>query len=159
MRLSLTTLLDAPTERAWRHLQKPTLLEFVAAPLLTFDPLDPSSFPETFEDGDEILVDLKLLGWIPLGTQTIRVAVGDVDDTPGARLYTMRDEGTGEVASTWDHTITLRETPDGKTAYTDEVDVDAGVLTPFVWLFAHAFYRYRQARWRTLVEDDFDPLE
>ena len=32
----------------------------------------------------------------------------------------------------------------------------AGVLTPFIWLFAQLFYRHRQSRWRRLVANGFD---
>jgi len=35
--------------------------------------------------------------------------------------------------------------------YTDEIDIGAGALTPFVWAYAHLLYRYRQWRWRRLA--------
>jgi hypothetical protein len=37
----------------------------------------------------------------------------------------------------------------------DTVEVRAGVLTPFIWLFAQLFYRHRQRRWRALVARRF----
>jgi hypothetical protein len=152
--LAITTLLDAPTGRAWEAVRTPALLEHVAAPLVAFEPVDPPSFPERWV-GRDYLVALTLFGVLPLGTQTIRITIPGADDRPGAQLYRIRDDGTGRIAATWDHLITLRETPDGKTAYTDEVTVDAGVLTPLVWLFAAVFYRYRQHRWRRLVANGF----
>jgi len=39
----------------------------------------------------------------------------------------------------------------GRCGYTDQIDIQAGILTPPIWLFAHIFYRYRQRRWRHLV--------
>ena len=51
----------------------------------------------------------------------------------------------------WDHWITVAPNPDGSTDYRDEVEISAGVLTPFVWIFAQLFYRHRQRRWRGLA--------
>jgi hypothetical protein len=154
VKTTVSTLLDAEPERVWAELQRPALLEYVAAPLVAFEPVDPGSFPKRWEDG-EYRVAMLLFGVIPLGEQTIRTSRPRVDDTEGEQFYQIRDEGTGQLISVWDHLISVRETPDGKTVYTDEVEVEAGVLTPLVWLFAAVFYRYRQRRWRTLVENDF----
>jgi ligand-binding SRPBCC domain-containing protein len=149
-RLELTTILDAPPERVWAAVRTPAVLEHVAAPLVTFEPVEPPAFPETWDE-DEYLVAIRLFGVLPLGRQWVRVRYVTVRETPGEQFYQLRDDGSGSLASTWDHRITLRETADGVTAYTDEVRVEAGVLTSLVWLFAHAFYRYRQRRWRRLV--------
>ncbi|MFC7227667.1 hypothetical protein N0B31_09660 [Salinirubellus salinus] len=148
--LELTTILDAQPERVWAAVRTPALLEHVAAPLFTFDPVDPPAFPETWGE-DEYLVAMRLFGVLPLGRQWVRTERLAARETPGEQFYQLRDDGSGTLASTWDHRITLRETADGVTAYTDEVRVEAGVLTPLVWLFANGFYRHRQRRWRRLV--------
>jgi len=36
------------------------------------------------------------------------------------------------------------------------VTIKAGVLTPFVWLFARLFYAHRQRRWATLAAKGFN---
>ncbi|NBB24765.1 DUF3703 domain-containing protein [Porphyrobacter sp. SLTP] len=41
--------------------------------------------------------------------------------------------------------------PNGGTHYSDEVEVSAGALTPFIWAFAQIFYWHRQRRWRGLA--------
>lgn len=154
MKLTVTTLLDAAPERVWDEVQRPDLLEYVAAPVIEFDPVDSESFPERWDEGD-YRAAMRLFGVLPLGEQTIRISEERVDDTDGAQFYQLRDDGTGELISVWDHLISVRETPDGKTVYTDEIEVRAGVLTPLVWLFAAVFYRHRQRRWRKLVESGF----
>ena len=68
----------------------------------------------------------------------------------------LRDDGTGQLATMWDHTIRVEPGLGGGTEYTDIVEVRAGVLTPFVWIFAEVFYRHRQRRWRALVKRGFD---
>jgi len=35
------------------------------------------------------------------------------------------------------------------------VDIEAGLLTPFIWLFSQVFYRHRQRRWQALVKRQF----
>jgi uncharacterized membrane protein len=68
----------------------------------------------------------------------------------------LRENGSGQLATVWDHTIRVEPSSDGGTQYTDVVEVRAGVLTPFVWAFAQVFYHHRQRRWRALVKRGFD---
>lgn len=51
----------------------------------------------------------------------------------------------------WRHTLTVQPLSPTGSRYTDVIELDAGVLSAPVWLYAHVFYRYRQARWRALV--------
>jgi hypothetical protein len=49
-----------------------------------------------------------------------------------------------QVLPGWRHRIRL--------VSADKIEIHAGALTLAVWAFAHAFYRYRQARWRALAK-------
>lgn len=149
MRVALTTTLGAPADRVWEEVQTSRLLSYVAAPLVRFRPTNPSELPVTWADG-AYEVRMLLFGWLPAGRQLIRIS----HSTDG-RARILRDDGTGQLAKTWDHTIRVEPDARGGTAYTDVVDVRAGVLTPFVWLFAHVFYGHRQRRWRMLVRRGF----
>jgi hypothetical protein len=40
---------------------------------------------------------------------------------------------------------------DGNALYMDRIEIEAGVMTLPVWLFANVFYRYRQMKWRKLL--------
>jgi hypothetical protein len=44
----------------------------------------------------------------------------------------------------------------GGTLYRDQVTIQAGMFTPFIWLFAQLFYRHRQRRWRQLARTGFN---
>ena len=125
MQVSLTSLFDAPPERVWKEVQKPATLEYVAHPLLQFKPTEPPYFPEQWNEGS-YRVRQYLFGVIPLGTQTISISILKGDTAPDNQLYQIRDDGSGTFVSTWDHIVTIRETPDGKTAYTDDVTIDSG---------------------------------
>ena len=57
----------------------------------------------------------------------------------------------GGAVKKWNHRITVDERGPWRSFYTDEIEIGAGLLTPFVWAYAHLFYRYRQWRWRRLA--------
>jgi hypothetical protein len=60
------------------------------------------------------------------------------------------------VVRRWDHLIRVEPADGGRTRYSDTIEVEAGALTPLVWLFAKLFYRHRQRRWRTIVAEARD---
>jgi hypothetical protein len=157
MQARLSTELECTPERAWIEVLRPELLLFVSWPLMTFTPLDPESFPATWDDG-RYLVSLRALGFIPLGKQWIDVSKPTVETTPGKQRYQIRDDGKGTLVSQWGHTITIAETEAGHTQYIDEIVVDAGILTPLIWVYAKLFYRYRQFRLRLLVNQRFGSI-
>lgn len=152
----VTTLLDCPPERAWEEVQKPYLLRYVAAPLLRFEAVRPTAFPERWREG-KYLVRIKLFSIFPLGAQWIGIEFPP-NPTPGVS-YQVRDNGHGQLMRVWDHLITLESAPDGRTRYTDRVEVNAGLLTPFAWFFAKLFYRHRQRRWRKLAKRNFTSVQ
>lgn len=154
MFVMLSTELDAPADAVWREVCRPRLLRYVSAPFQTFDAVEPPEWPEVWRGGT-YHVRLRLLGVVPLGEQAIVLAFPAVPATPGPERYELHDQGHGRLAHTWDHLITVQARPDGRTTYRDRVEVRAGLLTPLVWLFAQAFHRHRQRRWRTLVRQRF----
>jgi hypothetical protein len=89
-----------------------------------------------------------LFGIIPLGRQWIIVSRPNAQ---GEQARQLLDDGQGDVAKVWRHSITVRTLSPGTTAYRDDVEVSAGLLTPLVWAFAFVLYRWRQSRWRGLI--------
>lgn len=154
MLVEITTTLDITPQRAWQEVQTTRLLNYIVSPLVTFEPVEPRVFPAVWQER-KYLVSMKLFGWIPFGKHYINISTPVRSEAPGLQTYQIRDEGFGDVIKKWDHLITIREMTDGRTQYTDRVEVQAGVLTPFVWVFAIIFYRYRQRNWRKLVHTDF----
>lgn len=148
MKVALSTNIDLPPGEVWRRVQTPELLMHIAAPLVRFHMVNPAH-ASNFGEQERFLVDLTLFGVLPFGKQWI-VPTVHMDD---AAIWPkkLRDNGYSALITTWDHWITVE--PDGErgTRYRDEVEVKAGLLTPFVWLFAQVFYRHRQRRWRALA--------
>lgn len=151
MIVRIATRLSARPERVWQEVQTPRLLIHVAFPLLTFRSREPGGFPATWADGPH-RVRMRLLGLVPLGAQTIEMSRGRT----AAGGYWIRDAGHGSLVRLWDHLITIDPAGEGRTEYVDRVDVRAGPLTPLVVVFAQAFYRWRQHRWRRLAEGGFN---
>src|SRR5205814_10309082 len=88
---------------------------------------------------------IYLFGIIPLGTHTIFL---ERIDSEAREIQSRESEW---LVRRWDHLIRVRPAADGQTLYSDEILIEAGWLTAFVWLFAHWFYRHRQRRWRRVA--------
>lgn len=148
MKVDFTTELACPLGEAITHAITTRLLKFIAYPLVHFTPIEPRPWPATWAEGT-YWVGVRILGLVPFGKQAIVISLPESAD--GFRL---RDYGHSTLVKVWDHTTSI-STADGRTRYRDTVTIDAGVLTWPVWLFAQAFYRHRQRRWRQLAARGF----
>lgn len=148
-----TIFLPCPPAQCLAEVQTPRLLIHVASPLVRFIPVQPNAFPATWE-AKPYLVSMRLFGWLPIGRQVIDISRRDRSAEMGHFHIEFRDNGHGTLISGWDHLITIEAAAQG-CKYTDRVEVKAGLLTPFVWLFAWFFYRHRQRRWQRLAEAGF----
>lgn len=157
MKVELSTTLKAPAEQVWRWVQRPALLHWVAAPLVRFRPIQPTTLPEVWEDG-EVRVSMLIFGVLPMGTQVIRIhrEEGLAGDRSARSLV---DMGEGDLVKAWHHRIRVVPESAGTTHYTDSVVVEAGPPTLFVWMFAQVFYRHRQRRLRDLARGGFKNVE
>lgn len=140
------SLLNASPQFVWRKLRAVETLSHVSAPILYFQPQTADPLPEKWLPGDSITVDLFALGFLPVGSHTI--ALQAIDDA----AMTMRTMEHGVAAQVWNHQITVADAGDGRARYSDEVGIYAGALTPLIAAFAHFFYRWRQTRWRGVVQ-------
>lgn len=150
MRVQRTSVFDASAERVWAEVQTSRLLMHVAAPLIVFAPAGGARLPDVWTPG-RYRVWMWLFGILPMGRQW--VCIEHIDVPPGH--YGIRDNGAGDLVRIWDHVITIEPMDEGRCRYTDRVDVKAGLLTPFIWVFARVFYGHRQRRWRALIGRNF----
>lgn len=88
---------------------------------------------------------MYFLGLIPLGHHTIEF------ETIDSQRRTIISNEHGRITNEWKHRITIENLENNKIQYTDEVEIEAGLLTFPVWIFANLFYRYRQWRWRGVL--------
>ena len=148
MLVDIATYLPCKPGVAIDYVNSPGLLVHIAKPLVTFVAIEPPQFPVTWAD-DTYWVSMRLFGIIPLGRQAVVIS------HPPSNTFTLRDNGRSALIQKWDHVITIAPAGSG-THYRDQVTIEAGLLTPLVWLFALFFYRHRQRRWRQPVDAGFD---
>ncbi|MEM6538958.1 MAG: hypothetical protein AAF668_14660 [Pseudomonadota bacterium] len=144
------TILDTTPDRLFEEVSKSAALLHVSKGMMSFTPIDPPHFPELWEER-KYLVSMKFAGALPIGTQIIGIEI----PPPSDGRYFVRDNGYSDTIKKWDHMITIEPTGDGRSAYEDRLDIDAGWRTPFVAAFAKAFYAHRQRNWKKLVDSGF----
>jgi len=145
MKAKIATTLSTSEARMWEELRKISTLMHVASPILIFRPRDEEELPEQWEVGKQYSLCMSAFGIIPLGKHSIVVKRID----PVNREIETHESDT--LTKTWDHLLRVTKIDESRVRYTDEVEIKAGVLTVFIWLFAHVFYRHRQRKWRKLL--------
>jgi hypothetical protein len=141
----ISTVFDCTGKQFWDRIIKPKSLQFVAAPLLRFEPLVAGELDGEWVVGKTYVVRLSFLGFLPMGQHRIKIVT--IDRTTN----TIESQENGSLARVWNHTMHFYPSGAGQLRYTDEIEIMAGVLTPFIWAFAHLYYRHRQRRWKELL--------
>ena len=139
-----TSIFPAKREEVFIRLQRLETLRFIAAPYASFTPVDKSA-DFRWQAGSRLSYRFRLFGLIPYGTHTICIERFD-ENAVQSREF-------NEHVPVWNHRITLKDLGTS-TEYTDEVEIRAGWKTPFVWLWAKAFYGHRQRKWIRLLKTD-----
>lgn len=144
--VTVTTLLDAPPQAVWRAVTTPAGFRFVTRGLVELSGLDARAATAEWTQGTTVTGRLRVLG-VPFSHH--RITLESIDHE---RRSLRSDEGGGPIRS-WRHLITVHDVADDPTrcSYTDTIEINAGLLTPVITLFAHAFYRLRQQRWRRIA--------
>lgn len=131
-------------------------LDYIAKPMVVFEPIDPNGFPENWKNG-EYLAKMKLFGIIPFSSQTIVI---EKIKEKNPNEFILRDNGFSSLINTWDHWIFIRKTKnENLVRYIDRIEIHAGILTIFIVIFASIFYRWRQFRWKKLIRNHFKEID
>ena len=137
-----SSVFPARREAVFARLQRLETLQFIAAPYASFTPVDQSADVQ-WRVGSRSAYRFRLFGLIPYGTHTIRIERFDEE--------VVQSREGNEHVPVWNHRITLKDLGTS-TEYTDEVEIEAGWKTPFIWLWAKAFYAHRQRKWIRLLK-------
>jgi ligand-binding SRPBCC domain-containing protein len=141
MRCFVQTHLTAPADAVWAAVKKPQTLVHVTRGFLGFSGSD--RFPAVWNIGQKLETRLWFFHILPGWKHILTVA--EVNDN---EKLIRSHEYSGFY--TWDHIIRVADDSSG-CGYSDEIEIRAGLMTLFIWLFANVFYRYRQMRWRKLA--------
>ena len=144
MKATITSQLNISPEDAWYLVKKSSTLIFITKGLLSFS--DNDHFPAEWVEDSTVASRLRFFGLIPAWKHQLhfqKVSDSELEITT---------EEQGGIVSKWKHRIKISSMHKGATSlYSDEIEIEAGLLTPIVWLYANLFYRYRQLRWKRLV--------
>jgi hypothetical protein len=143
MHVQLKLVLDCPPEAAWNAISSPAVFSDVSFPLVEFEPLDGSSFPEFWEEGSHPVRARAMFGLIDAGSQDIDVVFRELH---GMRIFEDRGgplSGPLTVITRWRHRMVIASWPDGRTLFRDRLEFSAGLLTPVVWIAMWAFWQWR----------------
>ncbi|MGB4610083.1 MAG: hypothetical protein WBH77_05605 [Saccharofermentanales bacterium] len=138
-----TTLFQADKKVVFQKLKSLKTLQYIAAPYARFIPLQNNQNIE-WKEGSSFSFRLYLFGIIPFGIHTINVLSFNEDTGLNTNEY-------NKYVPVWNHRIYLEYVDQKTTRYTDEVEIVAGWKTPFVALWAKAFYTHRQRKWQKLL--------
>lgn len=136
-----TSIFPASRDAVFERLQRLETLQYIARPYASFEPIGTTESIWTVDSVSSYRFRLFCL--IPYGTHTIRI-VRFAPEGVSSR------EGNEHVP-VWNHDITMRPLDGARTEYTDRVEIKAGWKTPFIWLWANAFYAHRQRKWIRLL--------
>ena len=138
-----TSLFPAAKETVFAKLKELHTLQYIAKPYAAFVPEDGQD-NIVWEENTVFSFHFKLFCVVPLGIHTIHVISFSSSDG----IYTQENN---PHVPTWNHRIILEQMDQDKTKYTDEVEIGAGWKTPFIYLWAKAFYTHRQRKWIKLL--------
>jgi hypothetical protein len=145
MKVSITSTIEASAEEAWNLVKQSNTLLYITRGLMGFKPIE-SELPKEWLEGNTEQLRIMLFGVIPAWRH--QISFKKISD----KNMDMLTHESGGVVNTWNHLINVKPLDASSCTYTDDVEIKAGLFTPFIWLYAHVFYRYRQLRWRSWVK-------
>jgi len=139
----VSSILPAPADVIWDKLGNIETLRYIAAPYAYFTPEDKAGM--IWREGETARFYLKLFGFLSFGIHTINVVQFDKN------TYSIYTNEHNKSVPVWNHRIILEKTDDGRTQYTDEVEICAGWKTVCVYWWSVLFYKHRQRKWLQLL--------
>lgn len=115
----------------------PESLKFICRPRLYFTAEAGDTVKEKWQHGDT--AQLKVWGYecLPFGNHTIHLERVD------PQQFGIQSREKGSLVQIWGHRITMQETEPGRTRYTDQMVIYAGMLTRLVAWWSMGLYKHR----------------
>lgn len=143
--VSITTKLPLSADEAWQTLTRKSTFLYITRGMVGYSGAE--AWPERlFCPRASIVMKLRLFHFLPPTPHFVEIVRVDED----ARQVETRE--SGGIVRIWKHHMQVEAIHSNLCRYTDRIEIQAGLLTPAVWLFAILFYRYRQMRWRMHVQ-------
>ena len=147
MRAVITSVFNTDAETAWKNVQLSKTMFYICDGLLAFKR---HNLPEKFTIDSEAQCDIQFFNKLPGWKHYWKISDINYEG------MVIDSEEHGGLVKRWHHIIRINPLSSTQCSYTDEIEIKAGLLTPFVWLWAKLFYRYRQWRWKKLIRLNFN---
>jgi hypothetical protein len=140
-----STHLEAAADVIWGAVKTPAAFRRVTRGLLRMPAIQQRD--DDWREGETVVGWVFLFGFIPFSRHHLHVA--RIDES--SRVLSSREHGG--LITVWNHDIEVTAIDELSCRYRDRVEIEAGLLTPIIVLYAHWFYLMRQRRWRALARE------
>jgi hypothetical protein len=143
--VEMSTVLEATADAVWTKVKTPSAFRKVTRGLLAMPAI--VGRRDDWHEGETVVGWVFLFGFLPFSRHHLHIA--RIDES--TRVLSSRE--FGGLISVWNHEIEIVPIDSQTCRYRDQVEIDAGVVTTVVVLYARFFYRMRQRRWRALARE------
>ena len=139
-----STRLEASADAVWAAVKTPAAFRTVTRWLLVMPVIGGRA--DEWREGETVVGWVFLFGVVPFSRHHLQIAA--IDES----TLTLSSREHGGLLRSWNHDIEVTPIDDAQCTYRDRIEIDAGILTPLVAVYARWFYRMRQRRWRALAK-------
>ncbi|MEY3360472.1 MAG: hypothetical protein RL531_191 [Actinomycetota bacterium] len=139
-----STSLDAPADAVWAAVKTPAAFRRVTRRLLVMPAIRRRR--DEWREGETVVGWVFLFGFLPFSRHHLHIV--SIDES----TRTLSSREFGGLITMWNHDIEVVPIDAAACDYRDRIEVNAGILTPVIVLYARWFYRMRQRRWRALAK-------
>ena len=126
MKVKISSVFHKSAVDVWPLVKKSSTLLYVTKGLLGF--VNASEFPRDWIEGSRERSNLQFFGFLPAWNHEIKFNKIDDDN------YILYTNETGGLVTTWNHSIKVEKLSEFTCTYTDEVEIEAGLFTPLMWI-------------------------
>lgn len=138
-----STQLDASADAVWAAVKTPAAFRAVTRRLLVMPVIRRRQ--DEWREGETVVGWVFLFGFLPFSRHHLHIA--SIEES----TRTLSSREFGGLITTWNHDIVVVPIDAVACRYRDRIEIDAGIMTPVITLYARWFYRMRQRRWRALA--------
>jgi len=139
-----STSLDASADAVWAAVKTPAAFRRVTRRLLAMPAIRRRR--DEWREGETVVGWVFLFGLLPFSRHHLHIV--SIDES----TRTLSSREFGGLITTWNHDIEVVRIDAVTCRYRDRIEIDAGIMTPVIVLYARWFYRMRQRRWRALAK-------
>lgn len=139
-----SSYLEASADAVWAAVKTPSAFRTVTRGLLAMPMIRHRQ--DEWCEGETVIGWVFLFGFFPFSRHHLHIT--RIDDS----TQTLSSREFGGLIKMWNHDIEVSAIDTQHCLYRDRVEIDAGIMTGLITVYARWFYRMRQRRWRALAK-------